>query len=240
MLGFRGVQWLEKTLRQALPGRCAFCLGEPVSQKAWCQECFDEMPWNRWCCQRCAEPLVSSRQRLCGHCQQDPPAFAGAHVPFLYRGHVRQLVHDFKFNASPRAGNLIVGLYLDTLGDGVEWLHDADVLVPVPLFKRRARERGFNQADWFARQLSQHLGLEVIQGERVVDTPSQRLLGRSARRDNLDAVFQLALLSPARVVLVDDVVTTGATMHSLATIAWRAGATNVSVIAFARTPLGVE
>lgn len=240
MRGFQGIQWLERMLRQALPGHCAFCLGEPLPHKAWCQQCFDEMPWNRVCCQQCAEPLTSSRQRLCVHCQQEPPAFAGAHVPFLYRGLVRQLVHDFKFNASPRAGNLMVGLYLNTLHGHVEWSRDTYVLVPVPLFVGRARERGFNQSDWFARQLSQHLGLDIVRGIRTVDTPSQRLLGRSARRDNLGAVFQLTLVSPARVILVDDVVTTGATMHSLATAARAAGATDVSVMAFARTPLGAE
>lgn len=240
MLGCRYVQWLEKTLRQALPGYCAFCLGEPIPHKAWCQDCFDEMPWNRVCCPRCAEPLISSRQRFCVHCQQDPPAFAGAHVPFLYRGPVRQLVHDFKFKASPRAGNLMVALYLDTLRGHADQHGDTDVLVPVPLFASRARERGFNQSDWFARQLSQHLGLKIIHAIRTVDTPSQRLLGRSARRDNLGAVFQLALTSPVRVILVDDVVTTGATVHSLATAARAAGATEVSVMALARTPLGAE
>jgi len=161
-------------------------------------------------------------------------------VPFLYRGFIRQLVHDFKFEASPRAGNLMVSLYLDTLGCNAERLRDTDVLVPVPLFTRRARERGFNQSDWFARQLGQHLGLDVIGAIRTVDTPSQRLLGRSARRDNLGDVFQLTLASPTRVILVDDVVTTGATMHSLARAAWAAGAMDVSVMAFARTPLGAE
>ncbi|MGS2743397.1 ComF family protein [Halomonas sp. LS-001] len=238
MRGFQGIRWLEKKLRQALPGHCAFCLGEPMPHKAWCQECFDGMPWNRVCCQRCAEPLTSLTQGLCVHCQQDLPAFASAHVPFLYRGPVRQLVHDFKFKASPRAGNLMVALYLDTLSGHAEWQRDSDVLVPVPLFTRRSRERGFNQSDWFARQLSQHLGLAVTHAIRTVDTPSQRLLGRSARRNNLGDVFQLTLASPARVILVDDVVTTGATVQSLASAAWLAGATDVSVMAFARTPLG--
>lgn len=235
---YAGISGLEKRLRRALPGHCAFCLGQTIVDKAWCQECFDGLPWNRRCCARCAEPLASSQQSLCRHCRSEPPAFSDAHVPFIYEGPIRQLVHDFKFETSPRSGYLMVDLYLEALNcDGApDW--EADVLVPVPLFAGRARERGFNQADWFARQLGHHLGLPVIEAIRLVDTPSQRLLGRQGRRDNLIDVFELRQASAARMVVVDDVVTTGATAEALARAALAAGAQNVAVVAFARTPLG--
>lgn len=240
MVWYAGISGLEKHLRRALPGHCAFCLGQTAVDKAWCQECFDGLPWNQRCCARCAEPLASSLQSLCRHCRSELPAFSSAHVPFLYEGPIRQLVHGFKFEASPRSGYLMVDLYLEALKcDGKpDW--EADVLVPVPLFAGRARERGFNQADWFARQLGHHLGLPVINATRLVDTPSQRLLGRQGRRDNLNGAFQLRLASAEKVVIVDDVVTTGATAQSLARAALAAGAQNVAVVAFARTPLGLE
>jgi len=237
-VGHASISGLEKCLRRALPGHCAFCLGQTVVDKAWCQECFDGLPWNSLCCSRCAEPLTSLQQSLCRHCRSEPPAFSDAHVPFIYEGPIRKLVHDFKFKASPRSGYLMVDLYLEALNcDGTpDW--EADVLVPVPLFAGRARERGFNQADWFARQLGHHLGLPVIEAIRLVDTPSQRLLGRQGRRDNLIDVFELRQASAARMVVVDDVVTTGATAQALAKAALAAGAQNVAVVAFARTLLG--
>lgn len=229
---------LEKRLRSALPGHCAFCLGQTLEEKAWCQECFDRLPWNKRCCTRCAEPLTSVRQVLCTHCRSELPAFSGAHVPFIFEGPIRQLVHNFKFEASPRAGHLMVDLYLETLTGDRESRSENEVLLPVPLFAGRSQERGFNQADWFARQLGRHLDLPVINATRLVDTPSQRMLGRQGRRDNLNDVFQLHLPSASRVVIVDDVVTTGATAQSLARTALAAGAMNVAVLAFARTPLG--
>lgn len=235
-----GVLRLEKYLRKALPGHCAFCLGKPEGNVPWCQACFDRLPWNRRCCTRCAEPLKASQASLCQHCQREPPAFTAAHVPFLYQAPIRQMVHEFKFAASPRSGHLLVALFLQSLcGHGrAEW--QADVLVPVPLYPRRARERGFNQADWLARQLGHHLDLPVVKATRIMDTPSQRLLGRQGRRDNLIDAFQLGLPSAARVVIVDDVVTTGSTAHALAKAAFAAGAQHVSIVAFARTPLGQE
>mgnify|MGYP000326558744 CR=1 FL=1 len=237
-LCYAGISALEKRLRRALPGHCAFCLGQTADDRAWCQDCFDRLPWNRWCCSRCAEPLASPQQSLCLHCRSEPPAFSDAHVPFIYEGSIRQLVHAFKFEASPRSGYLMTDLYLEALNSDGKPDWEADVLVPVPLFADRARERGFNQADWFARQLGHHLGLPVINATRFIDTPSQRLLGRQGRRDNLCNVFKLRHVLATRLVIVDDVVTTGATAQSLARAALAAGAQNVTVVAFARTPLG--
>ncbi|WP_311953104.1 ComF family protein [Halomonas garicola] len=225
---------LEKHLRRAMPGHCAFCLGEPAPEQSWCMPCYRELAWNRNGCCLCAEPL-SRAQALCRRCRAASPAFARARVPLVYQGAVRELVQDFKFHASPRAGTLLVELFVSALDET-----PAEALVPVPLHPARARQRGFNQARWLAGQLGTRLGLPVIEASRRVDTPSQRPLSRGERFANLAEAFAVATPLPERVALVDDVMTTGATVNALALAARRAGAREVVVYALARTSLGAS
>ncbi len=223
---------LEKALHRVLPGYCAFCLGTPEPGRSWCMPCYRELAWNVRSCRMCGEPLGHTR-RLCHHCRESPPDFAAAYVPLRYEGAVRQLVQDFKFHASPRAGVLLIELFLSALS-GCQ----AQALLPVPLHSARARERGFNQSQWLADQLGARLGLPVLTATREVDTPSQRALSRRARFDNLIDAFALPQRLPARIAIIDDVVTTGATVNALSLAARNAGAREVTIYALARTSLG--
>ncbi|QTF91487.1 phosphoribosyltransferase family protein, partial [Halomonas sp. BM-2019] len=110
-------------------------------------------------------------------------------------------------------------------------------VVPVPLHPRRARERGFDQAEWLARRLARRLEVPLRRARRVRHTPSQRGLDRAERRANLRDAFRVEAALPPRVVLLDDVMTTGATLDALAAACRRAGAAEVEAWAVARTPL---
>ncbi|WP_311950849.1 ComF family protein [Halomonas piscis] len=193
---------LENLLRRALPGHCAFCLGEPAPGQSWCLPCYRELAWNTYGCRLCAEPL-NWVATLCRHCREAPPAFARARVPLAYQGAVRDLVQDFKFHASPRAGTLLVELFASALDEA-----PAEALLPVPLHPARARQRGFNQARWLADRLGTRLGLPVLEASRRTDTPSQRPLSRGERFANLAEAFDVASPLPERVALVDDVMST--------------------------------
>lgn len=225
------IEWVERQLRLALPGYCAFCLGEVPPGKAWCAPCFASLPWNKKACRCCGEPLLFATTMTCRECVDSPPAFTRAHVPLLYLGQVRQLMHDFKFHASPRAGVLLMALFKETLAQC-----PTEALVPVPLHQKRSHERGFNQSQWLAKELRRTWNIPMINAVRKVDTPSQRLFGRMARRHNLEGVFVMTSRLPKRVTIVDDVLTTGATAHALALAAKEAGAEEVDVYALARTP----
>ena len=107
----------------------------------------------------------------------------------------------------------------------------------MPLHPQRARERGFDQAGWLARRLARRLGVPLVRAERHRDTPSQRGLDRGERRRNVRGVFRVEAPLPARVALLDDVMTTGATLNALALACRRAGAREVEAWAVARTPL---
>lgn len=222
---------LEKALHRVLPGYCAFCLGTAEPGLSWCASCYQELAWNVRSCGICGEPMGPVRGR-CRHCRKRPPDFDAAYVPLEYQGAIRQLIQDFKFDASPRAGVLLVELFLSAL-DACQ----AEALLPVPLHPVRARERGFNQSRWLADQLGARLGLPVLKASRRVDTPSQRSLSRRARFANLAGAFALPQAVPAHTVIIDDVVTTGATVNALSLAARQAGAQKVTIYALARTSL---
>ena len=230
-------QWLQRGgawIKQAMPGYCAFCLAPALPGRGWCAACLEELPWNLDACRQCGEP-VRHGGSLCGHCLIDPPLFSTTQAGLLYQGPIKQLVHDFKFHASPRAGMLLVELMLltppDTLGDA---------FISVPMTPRHARTRGFNQSRWLAEQLSQQLGVPRVTAQRIKETPSQRTLNRRQRAANLVGAFVLSSPPPAHVVIIDDVVTTGSTGQALARAALKAGAKRVDIWAAARTPLGKD
>lgn len=224
-------------LGRALPGRCVFCLTTLPGDHPWCEACFWELPWNPSACPGCAEPQPgAARGRRCGHCLCLPPAFDRAWVPLRYDAEVAGLVQRFKFDASPRAGRVLLELMEEGLPPAVRGWPEA--LVPVPLHPRRARERGFDQARWLAARLGRQLRCPLVLAQRARDTRTQRGLDRGERRRNLRGAFRLPVGLPRRVALVDDVMTTGATLDALAMACRQAGAEEVQAWAVARTPAG--
>ncbi|GEK72233.1 amidophosphoribosyltransferase [Halomonas halophila] len=238
---------VDDWLRRALPGRCAFCLAACEPGRPWCADCHAALPWNRAACPVCAEPLPASViPRPCGHCLRRPPAYLRARVPLRYEGEVAGLMQRFKFHASPRAGTLLLTLLEEGLEEGMKegvkkgqaGIAPPQALIAVPLHPRRARERGFDQGRWLAERLAARLEVPLILARRTKDTPSQRGLGRRGRRGNLRGAFEMPQALPPRVALLDDVMTTGATLDALARACRRAGAEEVEAWAIARTPPG--
>lgn len=227
---------VDQLLCRQLPGRCAFCLAEAEGECPWCAACFAALPWNLPACPRCAEPLPGRLEaRPCGRCLRRPPPFVRSRVPLRYAEEVAGLVQRFKFEASPRAGAVLLALLEAGLpGAALAW---PQALVAVPLHPRRARERGFDQGEWLARRLARRLELPLARARRRRDTPTQRGLDRDERRRNLSDAFVMASPLPPRVALVDDVMTTGATLGALAASCRAAGAREVEAWAVARTPL---
>lgn len=234
------VNWVNSWLGRGLPGYCAFCLSQEPLESGWCRECFNALPWNRHACVQCKEPLGRHTSNLspnlsnerCGHCLVSPPAFKVTTAELLYEGPVIELIYDFKFNGSPRAGALLVELMLANTP-----AHLGSALLPVPMFQARAKKRGFNQASWLASQLSKRLNVPVVSARCTKQLPSQRSLNRRQRMVNMVGAFQVVGPLPHHVTIIDDVVTTGATGHALAQAALDAGAMHVDIWAVARTPL---
>lgn len=231
-----GAQEVDGALRRALPGRCAFCLSAKSRERPWCPACHESLPWNLPACPRCAEPQPGQLLgRPCGACLRLSPHFDRARVPLRYEAEVNALVQRFKFHASPRAGAILLALLEEALPARAQVFPEA--LMAVPLHPARARERGFDQADWLTHRLARRLGVPRIIAHRLRDTRTQRGLDREERRANLRAAFAVPSRLPRRLALLDDVMTTGATLDALAQACQRSGAEEIEVWAVARTPL---
>ena len=174
---------------------------------------------------------------ICGACRRHQPAFAYARAAAHYGDHAREALHAFKFGGR-RALAAPLGDLLAELGPALP-LEAMDVIVPVPLHPRRERERGFNQSWLLARRVAAAWRVTAradVLTRRVATAP-QTALGADARRINVGGAFRVRrpeLVAGRHVVLVDDIMTTGATAGACARTLRDAGAAIVGVVTVAR------
>jgi ComF family protein len=211
-------------------GSCFLCRG--AAQAILCAACDADLPrLPTALCPRCA--LLSPAGAVCGRCLARPPSFDGTAAALAYAFPADALVHALKFRSELALAPLLARLMLKNIaGEAV------DCVVPVPLSAMRLRERGYNQAVEIARPLARaaRAPLELALCERSRDTPAQTDLPWAARERNVRGAFQCnRSLIGARVAVVDDVMTTGATLSEMATTLKRAGATRVVNWVVART-----
>jgi ComF family protein len=217
-----------------------------------CEACLRAIhPISGGLCSVCGERLVSpyafanQGEARCGLCRRLEQPFVRAAAYGSYEGGLRELIHLLKYQQVRPAANVLGRMLAEVIAAFPSSWADAPVLlVPVPLFAGKLRQRGFNQAELIARaalKLSaggNRLGLEARVLERVRETQSQIGLTRRQRRDNLRGAFRVA--DPARiagreVLLVDDVYTTGTTASECSRVLRKAGASRVWVATVART-----
>jgi ComF family protein len=226
---------LPAVQRWLLPLRCLLCGAPGDHGMDLCAACAVEMPRNRSCCARCALPLASAAA-LCGECQQHAPPWDAAWAPFRYGWPLDTLESRFKFGRDLAAGRVLSSL----------WQREPipverpSLLIPVPLHRSRLRQRGYNQALELAKPLARALGVplrhDVLQRSRR--TEAQTELDAVGRRRNVHGAFALCpgLAPPAHVAILDDVMTTGATLAECASVLKRMGVPRVDVWALARAP----
>jgi ComF family protein len=219
--------------RGLLPYRCLIC-GERGAGCDLCRACRDALPWNRRACARCGLPLAHAAD-ACGLCLKNPPPFAGTHAALVYGFPLDRLLLRFKFHGDLAAGRLLSQLFCESLDDG----ELPEALVPVPLHGSRLRERGYDQALELAKFMARRTGVSLHRQtlRRVRDTARQSELGLAARQRNLRGAFAVAGEPlPKHVALIDDVMTTGATLRECATTLLRSGVERVDVWVIARAP----
>ncbi|MEG3792058.1 ComF family protein [Lysobacter sp. CCNWLW3] len=220
--------------RALWPARCLVCGERGAGGRDLCRDCARALPWNRCACPRCALPLPVPAP-ACGRCMKRPPVLDAARATFVYGAPLDRLLPRLKFHDDLAAGRLLAALMLEDPGRPAP-----AALVAVPLARARLRERGYDQARELARPLARALGLPLLEGalQRRRDTPPQSSLGALARRRNLRGAFaaEFRAAPPARVLLVDDVMTTGATLHAAAAALRRAGVARVEAWVCARVP----
>jgi ComF family protein len=237
------------------PTQCSICGGEVASARGLgvCRECWSRVEsWEGISCERCGLPVVSERaadaaQVLCGACRASAPSFDLARAFGIYRGNLRLLILQLKFRHRERLGGRLGGLLAHAwtkLGGFAGG--EPPLIVPVPLFRLRERERGFNQARLLAEGLKHRLeilpGLKKIKVEpgllvRTRATLPQAGLKVQARRENVRGAFAVVkprLVQGRHIILLDDVMTTGATLSACAATLKRRGVAQVYALALGR------
>lgn len=220
---------------------CLLCGERADTVQPLCSACEAELPWLRGHCTVCALPLPGAGL-TCGACLKRPPSFARVEAPWRYDFPLDSLVTRFKHQAQWPLGRLLAGLLSHHLHHAfAEGLARPDFLLPVPLGRKRLRQRGFNQAEMLANWLSTSLQLPTQSAWllRLQEGAHQQELNAAARRRNLRGAFVLhdrADVRERHLALVDDVLTTGATAETLAQLLRKAGARRVDVYCLARTP----
>ena len=220
------------------PPSCALC---GAAGRDLCDACRDDAVSG--CtpgCPRCAIPLTVATHVPCGRCLARLPAFDATFAAALYEAPFDQLLRGLKYGATLAHAPLLADLLHARIAGRLEPI---DRLLPVPLSRERMATRGFNQSIEIARRLARRLELPVDLHSvlRVHDTAPQAALPFDARRRNIRGAFAVvdarrAALAGARIALVDDVMTTGATLDELARTLKRAGVERVVNLVVARTP----
>jgi ComF family protein len=261
---FRQVR--DAALNLVYPQDCLVCSAAVVryQDQGVCGQCWERVlqlrlipPW----CPSCGVPVgtgLSERPEvnsgpgmmpadlaaLCLKCALQVPPFSGARSFGYYTSELRRLIHAFKFRGRRDLARLLSPLlasaYLESWPE-----READVIVPVPLHSKKKRERSFNQAALLATMVGRLLGLGCCEKmlTRVRHTLPQIGLTDAERSRNVRKAFkctQPALVRGKRLLLIDDVMTTGATVASAAEALLEAGARRVSVLTIARAVPGVE
>lgn len=198
-----------------------------------CEACFAALPHHDFpSCLQCALPVAEGGR--CGRCLANPPAFDRTRAAFEYRYPVAQLLHAFKYGNKLALGRFFAEVLLDALSQE-SW---PDVIVPMPLHSARLKERGFNQAAEIARRLALATGTPLLLDDlrKIRDTKPQASLPWKERQANVKGAFACDInLHGQRVAIVDDVMTTGATLYEVAKTLKKRGAVKVDVWVVVRT-----
>ncbi len=224
------------------PKNCAGCGKiDSFEEGFWCGKCLDEMAWIASpLCPVCGRPFLDapdSPDHLCAECLKSAFHFDSARSAVLHLGIVRDRIHQLKFGGRLEWVTPLIELLLQTYR---RWGITAPHLVlPVPLHTRRLKERGFNQSGLLAHELARNLGLPVSFDslDRKHWTEPQTRLNRRERLKNVRGAFQVRQpekIRDRRILLVDDVFTTGETLNECARTLKKKGASNVYALTVTR------
>lgn len=234
---------LQQSIQTAIsfiyPSQCKVC-EEYLSLNAKpyiCLSCWKDIeyinpPW----CEICGVP---SDVNLCDSCASRPPRYGKLRTITVYEKTIQHAIHLFKFEKRTSLRHSLVRLLLDNIPNDLN-LQDYDYVLPIPIHKKRLRERGFNQSLLLAEGLEKATGLKVLKDALVrgKNTSPQSSLHKEARQTNILGAFELKnpdYIRSKQILVLDDVYTTGATVGEVVKILWDADPVDIDVLTLART-----
>jgi len=218
-------------IERLLPAQPCLLCGAASPHGVWCKACDAALPYlNDALCPVCALPTFEGA--VCGLCLRQPPHFARTVAAFAYAFPLAQVLQAYKFGERLELVHALAG----QLAQRIESLPDC--IVPMPLHPLRLRERGFNQSLLLARELGKKLNVPVLPDacQRLRNTAPQSTLAWQARGNNMRKAFSCRTeVAGKHIAVVDDVMTSGASLNELAQALKQAGASEVSTWVVART-----
>ncbi len=240
--------WFQTALDFLFPAECAFCgqFAGDDRRLIFCRSCWESISLiSGDVCPRCGKPYASPHILdaapgfVCGDCRTTPPFFERAYSAAYYEGVMREAIHQLKYYHKPRLAYHLIRLLVSHIPERIE-PGSYTAVVPVPLHKSKQKQRGYNQAFLLARHLAAHGHLDMMAGNllRIRDTrPQNKQEGRKARQENVKNAFQVMRpdeVQGKHLILIDDVLTTGATVNECAKMLKHAGAASVLVLTLSR------
>ena len=217
------------------PNRCPFCDKIIEWNRPYCEECFEEIEYtNDDNCSKCGQSPCSCQYK---NGKRVFPYYDTCTSVAYYTSSVRDLILNFKYRDNPNISKLIAKMIYEVIENNE---YNSPLIVAVPMLAKDKKVRGYNQAELIAKELSKQTGFELIKNNliKVKNTSSQKKLTEVQRRKNLIKAFEVKnkeVFKDREVILVDDVITTGATLSECSKILKRAGAIKVDAVVFAST-----
>ncbi len=227
-------------LKQAIfKQNCVLCASPEANNHGICKPCLNDLPWHpNTSCPQCG---LASSGMVCGSCLNSPPDFDATSAVFLYAYPIDAMMLRYKYGSMLNLGDTF-GEFLAEKINIENCLKNIDLVIPMPMHPQRLKERGFNQALEIAKVLDKRLcknhkeKLDYKSVERQTLAPPQASLPLKERVKNIKGAFKVdADLSGKRIAIVDDVMTTGASLNELAKTLKKAGAVHVECWVIART-----
>ena len=187
-------------------------------------------------CQHCGINLPYSDDRICGHCLRSPWPFTHTVIPLIYNAWLSKLLIDYKHHAKLSYGYNLTKILIAYLARYYRQYELPDMILPVPLFKGKLKKRGFNQTAIMAEQIDAYFNIKVFYGcKKIFDTKPQALMDRYHRIKNINGSFAINNMPSVKsIAIVDDVVTTGSTVLTLAKLLQELGVKNIHLWSIAR------
>jgi len=228
-------EWL-KFNHSLFPQSCLLCLASKSGAAGICKECQDDLPWHRTDhCPQCA--LTSFDNAICGHCLAAPSDFDSTHALLKYEYPLDRMLQRYKYGHHLAMADSFAHLFIESLTKSPSAILP-DVIIPMPLHPQRLKERGFNQSLEIARIIARRLNIHLDPKScaRVKLSPPQASLPLKERVKNMKGAFHCnESMNGLRIALLDDVMTTGASLNALAKTVKAAGASYVECWVIART-----
>lgn len=214
------------------PSRCPLCDRLiKASERLVCQDCIGKIPFIKGpLCEKCGRPLKETEEGRCDECKMRMHVFDRALAPFRYEGAVKESLMNFKFRRRAEYYYFYAAAIAAYAESAVK-IWSPDIIIPVPSHRKREKERGYNQAFLTARELGRFFDLPVSRDLvlRVKNTKALKELGYRERLETLKGAFEIngKYEVPERILIVDDILTSGSTLDSMSSLLKNAGAEHV-------------